>query len=180
MTPTTVGGVDLGGARPTAAEWIRRLGLAPHPEGGHFRETYRAPLTLPPSALPEHGGARAASTAILFVLEAGEFSALHRIRSDELWHFHLGDPLIVHVLHADRRHEAIVLGPDLAAGQRLQAVVPAGATFGARVVDGGSASLVGCTVAPGFDFADFVMPTRDELHRTFPEHRALVDALTRG
>jgi len=168
---------------PRPTQLIATLLLQPHPEGGHFAETYRAPLTLPAAALPGHGGARSASTAILFLLKAGEFSALHRIASDEVWHFHLGDPLVVHVLHPDRedgRREDLVLGHDVITGQRLQAVVPAGATFGARVRDGGSWSLVGCTVAPGFDFADFVMPARAELLAAFPKHADLVMSLTRA
>ncbi len=158
---------------------VAHLHLQPHPEGGYFRETYRAPLILPASALPDHGGPRAASTAILFLLEAGQFSALHRIASDELWHFHLGDPLEVHVLHHDRCEE-ILLGSDVAAGHQLQALVPAGATFGASVVTGGRFSLVGCTVAPGFDFSDFVMPSRAQLLGEFPAHADLVVALTRA
>ena len=158
---------------------VAHLGLQPHPEGGFYRETYRSPLVLPAAALPQHGGPRAASTAILFLLEAGQFSALHRIASDELWHFHLGDPLKVVVLR-DAEHEEILLGPDVAAGQQLQALVPAGATFGAYVATGGCFSLVGCTVAPGFDFADFVMPSRAQLLAEFPQHADLVVALTRA
>lgn len=157
---------------------IDTLGLSPHPEGGYYRETYRDDLVLPASALPHHGGARNASTAILFLLPAGSFSAFHRIASDELWHFHLGDPLVVHVLHPDGRREDIRIGSDVLAGERLQAAVPRGAVFGARVADGGRFSLVGCTVAPGFDFADFVIPPRQELLDAFGDHAELVRALT--
>jgi len=156
------------------------LRMQPHPEGGHFAETYRDPLILPASALPGHAGPRSASTAILFLLESGQFSALHRIASAEAWHFHLGDALVVHVLHPDGRRDDLVLGHDVFAGERLQAVVPAGATFGARVRDGGRWCLVGCTVAPGFDFADFVMPSRAELLAQFPRHATLVTTLTRA
>jgi len=163
----------------TPIDLIRHLALRPHPEGGFFRETYRDSFVLPASALPEHRGPRSASTAILFLLEAGVFSALHRIASDELWHFHLGDALVVHQLHPDGRRQDLVLGSDVAAGQLLQAAVPRGTTFGARVTDGGRFSLVGCTVAPGFDFADFTMPARAELLEAFPAHAALIQTLTR-
>ena len=163
---------------PDVVDLIRQLDLRPHPEGGWFRETYRDSLTLPATALPDHQGPRSASTAILFLLEAYAFSALHTIASDELWHFHLGDPLIVDVLRGQAR-EDLVLGHDLAAGQRLQAAVPRGATFGARLADGGRFALVGCTVAPGFDFQDFTMPSRAELLRAFPGHADLVRSLTR-
>jgi predicted cupin superfamily sugar epimerase len=158
---------------------VSALALQPHPEGGHYKETYRDPFVIPADALPHHAGPRNASTAILFLLSAGSLSAFHRIASDELWHFHLGDPLVVHVLHQDGRREDLHIGADVLAGQRLQAVVPRGAVFGARVADGGGFSLVGCTVAPGFDFADLVIPPRAELLAEFPRHAELVTALTR-
>jgi uncharacterized protein len=170
---------------PAAQALITALGLEPHPEGGFFRETHRDTLTLPAAALPDHGGARSASSAILFLLPAGHFSALHRIASDEVWHFHLGDPLFVHVLHRDGRREDLRLGPAVLGGDRLQAHVPRGATFGARLAPSapsapsGRYALVGCTVAPGFEFDDFVMPTRAELLVDFPAHAALVRELTR-
>jgi predicted cupin superfamily sugar epimerase len=159
-----------------AAEIVETLGLAPHPEGGYYRETWRAPLAL--SGLP-HGSARAASTAIYFLLPAGTFSAFHRVRSDEAWHHYDGDPLELHVLGEDGVHRALVLGRDLASGQRPQAVVPAGAWQAARPL-GARFTLAGCTVAPGFDFADFEMPSRAELTRRFPAHAALVERFTRA
>lgn len=159
---------------------VTQLELAPHPEGGWFRETWRAAETIPADALPKRfSGPRAHGTAILFLLEGGQFSALHRIAADEVWCFHLGAPLIVHVLHEDGRREDLVLGHDVAAGQRVQAVVPHGAFFGARLAGAEGFALVSCTVAPGFDFADFAMPTRAELTARYPEHAALVAALTR-
>lgn len=158
---------------------IGELDLTPHPEGGWYRETYRDTLTLPGAALP-HGGPRSASTAILYLLDAGSFSALHRIASDEVWHFHLGDALIVHVLHEDGRREDLRLGPDLRGGDRVQAVVTRGAWFGARLAEGGRFALVGCTVAPGFDFADFELAQRTTLSARFPEHAALIAAMTRA
>jgi len=162
----------------TARTLVDQLGLLPHPEGGFFRETYRDPLTL--TGLPgRFTGPRHASTAIYYLLERGDLSALHRIASDEVWHHYAGGTLTVHVLHPGGRHEALRLGMDLAAGERPQAVVPARAWFGARLEGNDDFALVGCTVAPGFDFHDFELGTRDALLAEFPEHAALVRALTR-
>lgn len=159
---------------------IARLALVPHPEGGFYRETWRAGEAIPEAALPPRfAGPRAFGTAILFLLPAGSFSALHRIAGDELWCFHLGDPLVVHTLDDDGRRADLLLGPD-PARHALQAVVPHGVTFGARVAPGGAWSLVSCVVTPGFDFADFTMPSRAELLARFPDHAALVSELTRA
>lgn len=162
----------------TARSLVNQLGLLPHPEGGYFRETYRAPLTL--TDLPAGFAApRSASTAIYYLLERGDMSALHRIASDEVWHHYAGGMLTVHVLHPDGRHEALRLGTDFAAGEQPQAVVPAGAWFGARLEGDDDFVLVGCTVAPGFDFHDFVLGVRGTLEHAFPEHAELVRSLTR-
>lgn len=160
---------------PEASRLVELLGLAPHPEGGWFRETWRSPLAL--GALP-HGAPRSASTAIYFLLPAGTFSALHRVASDEAWHHYDGDPVELHVLEG-RVHQTFVLGRDLAAGQRPQHVVPAGA-WQAAVPLGTRWALCGCTVAPGFDFADFEMPSREEMLRLLPDHAAVVERLTRS
>ena len=171
-----------------AQDWIDRLGLEAHPEGGYFREIYRSPESLAAGALPARfGGPRSFATAIYFLLRPGEVSHLHRIQADELWHFYAGHPLTVHVL-ADETgdHQALHLGPDPDAGQSFFASVPAGRWFGAEVTappmsDPGDAvfSLVGCTVAPGFDFADFELAERAPLLARFPAHAALVERLTR-
>lgn len=152
------------------------LGLSPHPEGGFYRETFRAPLAL--VGLP-HGGPRAASTAIYFLLPAGTFSALHRVRSDEVWHHYDGDPLELHLIDDAGAHTTHLLGRDLAAGERPQLVVPAG-VWQAAVPRGERWALAGCTVAPGFDFADFELPARAELIRRLPAHAELVARLTRA
>jgi len=137
----------------TANEWIERLGLLPHPEGGWFKEVYRSSEQIAEDALPERfGGGRSFSTAIYFLLNAGEVSRLHRIRQDEVWHFYDGDALHLHRIRPDGEHIEHLVGRS--GGALPMAVVPAGDYFGAEVAGDGY-SLVGCTVAPGFDFADF-------------------------
>ena len=163
-----------------ARYWIEKLGLDPHPEGGYFRQTYRSGAVIAGEALPAgFTGARAASTAIYFLLEEKNFSAFHRLRSDEVWHFYAGDPLIVHGIEPEGRYFSILLGRDPDAGQVLQAVVPAGCWFASHVADWKSFSVVGCTVAPGFDFADFELAKRVELGARYPQHQALIERLTR-
>ncbi len=165
--------------RPAAA-LISALGLLQHPEGGWYRETYRSAGQIPGTALPgDFNGLRSCCTAIYFLLEQGDYSALHRIKSDELWFFHGGASLTIHLLTVDGNCSAIRLGADIAAGEVLQAMVPAGTWFGAEMSGGGEYSLVSCTVAPGFDFADFEMGDRTTLLAQYPEHQALVVRLTR-
>ncbi len=162
----------------TVERIIESLQLKPHPEGGFFSETFRgAPL---PFTLPERGQ-RASSTAIYFLLRSEDFSALHVVSSDEVWHHYAGDALELHCFDRERRHRRVLLGNELAAGQRPQHVVEHGELQGARVTAGRHGfALCGCTVAPGFDFADFRMPARAELLRLLPEHAALVVELTRA
>ena len=157
-----------------AQYWIDRLGLSPHPEGGHYRVTYTAELTIDRSALPPRfQGDRAASTAIYFLLSGTDFSAFHRIAADELWHFYAGSTLIVHVIDPAGKASELPLG------EEFQGVVKAGCWFGARLKDPSGFALVGCTVAPGFDFADFEIGKRAELIRAYPTHRELIESLTR-
>jgi hypothetical protein len=124
-------------------------------------------------------GPRAFSTAIYFLLERDDFSALHRIHQDEIWHFYEGSSLTVHVIDCEGSYSALRLGRDLVAGDLPQAVVKAGCLFGATVNDQNSYALCGCTVAPGFDFADFTMLSRDELLRQYPQHGPKIEKLTR-
>jgi predicted cupin superfamily sugar epimerase len=166
-------------APTTAQAWIDALALTPHPEGGWFRETYRAAESLAHDHLPlRFGGPRAFSTAIYFLLRHGEFSALHRIRSDEVWHLYAGGPLNLALLHPDGRAQVVRLGMDVARGEAPQAMVPAGCWYGAWLDDGVPFALTGGTVAPGFDFADFELGTRRDLVERFPQQRALVERLT--
>lgn len=171
--------------KQTADESVRQLiellALARHPEGGWYRETYRATETMAASGLPSRfSGDRSFATAIYFLLRRGEISALHRIKSDEVWHFYAGTSLTLQILSPADEHREIRLGPDLAAGETFQATVPAGCWFGAEVTGAGDYALVGCTVAPGFDFADFEMGCRSELMAAFPAQRALIQQLTRA
>ena len=162
-----------------ARYWIQKLQLEPHPEGGYYRQTYKSSLMIPAKCLPAHAGARAASTAIYFLMEGKNFSAFHRLRSDEIWHFYVGSPLQVHVLDTAGAYATLLLGNDPDAGQLLQAVVPAENWFASHVADWTSWALVGCTVAPGFDFADFELGSHAELGSKYPKHRQLIKLLTR-
>ena len=160
---------------------IQTLKLQPHPEGGYFRETYRAAEAIPDAALPaRYGGERPFSTLIYFLLTAESFSAFHRVQSDEAFHFYLGDPVNLTELHPDGRAETITLGADIAAGQSPQHVVPQGVWQALRLAPGGEYALLGATVAPGFDFGDFELARRAELLMDFPQHARLIQALTRG
>lgn len=163
-----------------AAYWIEKLQLEPHPEGGYFRQTCRSELVIAREALPAgFSGPRAVSTAIYFLLEKKNFSAFHRLRSDEVWHFYAGEPVVVHVIEPEGSYSRILLGRDPDGGQALQGVVRAGSWCASHVADWNSFALVGCTVAPGFDFEDFEMGKRKELGIRYPQHRELIDSLTR-
>lgn len=161
------------------SRWIEQLGLEKHPEGGWYRETYRSSETVSPAGLPgRFDGERSFCTSIYFLLSGDEFSALHRIKQDELWHFYGGDGLTVHVIDQAGHYKQKNLGSNIELGESFQHVVEAGDWFGASVKSGGFA-LVGCTVAPGFDFADFEMPGKDHLMALFPQHSNIITKLTR-
>jgi predicted cupin superfamily sugar epimerase len=160
-------------------DWVDHLDLQPHPEGGYYREIYRSDETLPASALADRfDGPRNAAALIHFLLPGDAVSMLHRIRQDELWHFLAGAPLTLHHIAPDGSLSRQVLGRDVATGQHLQAVIPAGHWFGATVTDADRYALMGCTTAPAFDFADFELAERAVLIEQFPEHRAVIERLT--
>lgn len=162
-----------------ADDYIDQLGLTRHIEGGAFREHYRAPMVLPRSALSQaHQGDRNAGTAIYFLLQHGEFSAFHLLASDEVLHFYDGDPLHIYEIDAQGRMKVQTLGRDLARGERFAAVVPGGSWFALRCEVEGGFSLIGCTVAPGFDFADFKLDDRAMLVARFPQHAGLIREMT--
>jgi len=160
--------------KTTAAWWRETLQLTQHVEGGSFRETYRAPLVLQQPA-----GPRAASTGIYFLLEDGEFSAFHRIASDEMWHFYDGVTLHIYEIKPNGTLHVHRLGRDITQGEQLQLVIPGGSWFASSVEETGGFALVGCTVAPGFDFADFELAERAALSQLFPQHAGLIGMLTR-
>lgn len=158
----------------TTAERIKSLNLQAHPEGGWYVETYRSSDTV-----TWEGGERSACTGILFLLEQGQVSTFHRIDADELWHYHEGSPVRVHML-SESGYESFVVGPLSTPGARLQAWVPKGVWFGAEPLGDGPHSLVGCTVAPGFEFSRFELARREALMAEFPAHEELITRLTRG
>jgi uncharacterized protein len=166
---------------PIAEHIVERLKLVPLTiEGGYFRETYRAPLTLKAGALPaEYGSERNMSTAIYYLLTPETFSAIHRVRSDEIFHFYAGDPVEMLQLPPDGRARRVIIGNDLAAGHEPQVVMPAGVWQGCRLVPGGSWALMGCTVAPGFDYADFELARREEMMVLSTEYSVLISELTK-
>ena len=154
---------------------IEKYQLAPHPEGGFYRSTYRAPLVLSGSSLPStFSGDRPVSTAIYFLLQAGDFSAFHRIKSDECWHFYKGDPLWIHCLDSEGRYQRHTLGATNEMDTHYQLVVPAGTWFASEPAAGAAYSFVGCTVSPGFDFADFEMASAARLANAYPACQDLI------
>ena len=166
--------------RPAADYWINKLQLSEHIEGGAFREVYRSPLQASAVALPATFGAdRQFCTSIYFLLKREQFSAFHRIKSDELWHFYYGDPLIVDEIDASGMLTEHLLGNDPEQGQQFQCVIKAGNWFASRVMSGGEYALVGCTVSPGFDFADFDLADGEELAKEYPGYERLIGELTR-
>ena len=160
----------------TAQEIKALLSLAPHPvEGGSFRRTYTSGATVD---LPR--GKRAQSSAIYYLLDAGSFSEMHILASDEMFHFYLGDPVEMLQLFPDGRSALVALGPDLKAGQQVQLLVPAGVWQGTRLVEGGEVALLGCTVTPGFDFADYRSGSYEELAAKWPGEAERIRKLTRS
>ncbi|PZR24663.1 MAG: hypothetical protein DI535_21280 [Citrobacter freundii] len=164
----------------SAQTWIKHLQLNQHVEGGWYSEVYRSTLTIPQQALqPDFPGDRSASTHIYFLLEKNNFSAFHRIKSDEIWHFYNGDPLIIYEIDQQGKLTEHLLGQDPIAGQSLCCVIKAGNWFASKVADGGDYGLAGCTVAPGFDFVDFELAEKEKLSQLFPEHAGLIHSLCR-
>jgi len=149
---------------------IETLGLQAHPEGGYYAETYRSNELI-------DGKDRNLLTSIYFLLTAGNVSRFHRIKSDELWYFHYGNPVIVHTLD-ENGHTEHVLGNDLSKGQQPYLMVQANTLFGSSLLNDVGFALVSCPVAPGFDFRDFELPSRSELLSQFPAHKDILEKLT--
>lgn len=163
----------------TAEYWINRLQLSTHIEGGAFREIYRSPVIAPVTALPPTFTAdRSFCTSIYFLLQQHQFSAFHKIKSDEVWHFYYGHALIVYEIDQQGHMIEHRLGCDSDNNESFQCVIAAGNWFAARLAPGGEYALVGCTVSPGFNFADFELAGRNELVRLYPEHTEVIVTLT--
>ena len=158
-----------------ARDFVKELGMHPHPEGGYYLENYRSDLAI---QVDGFNGQRSTCTSIYFLLEKNQFSALHRIKSDEIWHFYEGDPLEIIEITPEGKHSTTTLGRNILAGEKLSYVVKAGNWFASRPFAISEFSLVGCTVSPGFDFQDFEMPDRQWFHEKFPQHSILIDGLT--
>ena len=159
--------------------WIKELDLQQHAEGGYFKETYRSSVTIDLKKVDNKlSGYRNLSTGIYFLIESGNFSAFHKIKSDEMWHFYSGDPLIVHMIDENGSYSAQIVGSDPENGEKLQFVVPANVWFASEVKKGGTFSLVGCTVSFGFDFEDFELADASLIKR-FPQHQELISRLIR-
>lgn len=155
---------------------IEKFDLKKHPEGGYFAETYRSAERCNPAGAK--GASRSTCTAIYYLLPAGTQSDLHRLKSDELWHFYLGGPLNMHFFYQDGSYEMATLGTDIENDESPQIFVPGGTWFGARPAEGVEFTLVGCTVSPGFEFDDFELGDRATLLEMFPDHASLVRELT--
>ncbi|ACF14197.1 protein of unknown function DUF985 [Chloroherpeton thalassium ATCC 35110] len=161
--------------------WIEQLELEPHAEGGFFKEVYRSPDFVASDGLPNrYQTKRALSTSIYFLITDQEFSAFHRLQSDEVWHFYDGDALALHLLTNDGNLKTARLGKNIEAGESLQLVMPGLHWFAAEMTKPNSYALVGCTVSPGFEYSDFELAEKNELLKIYPQHTAIIQRLTRS
>ena len=165
---------------PRADEIIKLFNMTPLvPEGGYFAETYRAKEKLDENILPnKYEGKRNLSTAILYLITKDSFSKLHRLKSDEIFHFYLGDPVTMLLLHNNGKSELITLGHDISAGQKVQIVVPKNCWQGCMLKDDGEFALMGCTVSPGFESKDYEQGDREALMKKYPPQKDLITKLT--
>lgn len=165
----------------TAPELVSFYELQPHPEGGYYKESYRSGEHIAGNCLPERfEGNRNFSTAIYFLIDGRSFSAFHRIKSDEMWHFYSGIALNIYVIDIDGKLEVIRLGNNIQNGEVFQAVVPAGCWFASEPSTAEGFSFVGCTVSPGFDFNDFELARKETLSGMFPQHTSVIHRLCRS
>jgi len=164
----------------TAQDIARELKLTPHPEGGFFKEIYRSDELIAPDALPErYETAKSLCTAIYYLITSDTFSAMHKLKSDEVLHYYMGASARIFMLSEETRNaEEIILGPDIIAGERPQVIVPENVWFGIRVHGSEDYTLTGTTVAPGFDFSDFEMADKEKLIPEFPEHSEMIKLFT--
>lgn len=156
---------------------VSKFEMQPHPEGGYFLETYRSDIAIKPESFE---GERSCSTGIYFLIEKDNFSAFHRIKSDEMWHFYAGNPLEVVEITPDGELKTTTIGNDILNGEVPQYVVKKDRWFASYCKDNEGFSFVGCTVSPGFDFSDFELASRDELINSYPRHAEVIKKLTRS
>nr|HPI38466.1 cupin domain-containing protein [Ignavibacteriaceae bacterium] len=162
-----------------AQYWIDNLQLLPHQEGGYYKEVYRSDEIITQNCLPDrYTGGRAFSTSIYFLLEKEDKSHFHRLLSDEIWHFYDGTSVTIYVIDNDGKLSIHYLGKEYEKGEKLQIVLFKGCWFAAEVNDKNSYSLIGCTVAPGFDFNDFELADKVKLSKLYPQHKDLIIKLT--
>ena len=160
---------------------IEKFNLEPHPEGGYFKETYRSLGTISKDALPEnYNTERNYSTCIYFLLTSDTFSAFHKIKQDEIWHFYSGSPLKLFMISDQGDYSEQIIGTDFESGQLPQFVVPGGYWFAAKTLAPHGYSFMGCTVSPGFDFEDFILPSQSEFLKMFPQYEVVIRELTRS
>lgn len=165
---------------PEIKKLVENLQLLPHPEGGFYKEVYRSEKVIPKDALPDNfSGDRSYCTSIYFLLTSENFSAFHRIKQDEIWHFYGGSSLSVHVIDKEGNYTEHKVGMDFSKGEKPQLVVPAGCWFASSVAKENSYAFVGCTVAPGFDFEDFELAKGSVLASEHPKHESIIYRLTR-
>lgn len=158
---------------------IKELGLIPHPEGGYYKSTYRSKGEINKNSLhSDYNGNRNYSTCIYFLLTSETFSAFHKIKQDEIWHFYDGSPIVLHTISEIGKHSEFIIGRNLAEGQTPQLIVPGNNWFAAKITNKDDYALVGCTVSPGFNFDDFILPKRTELILKFPQHKKLITEFT--
>lgn len=159
--------------------WIKKLNLEKHPEGGYYRETYRSQdLVNQDKSLSRYDNQRNACTAIYYLLLEEEFSAFHKLKSDEIFHFYSGETLLVHIINSQGEYQQFKLGNNPDNGEILQLVIPHDSWFACHILDRKSYSLIGCTVAPGFDFADFTLEPRERLIKLYPQYQEIINLLT--
>jgi len=163
-----------------AEYWINKLGLIKHPEGGYFKETYRSEEVLSVKSLPSrYNSFRPYSTSIYFLLDSTEFSAFHRIKSDEIWHYHIGSTVTIYLFSSKGKMIKLKLGNNPENGEHLQLIIPRDHWFAAEVKEQNAFGLMACTVAPGFDFQDFELGRKALLSLKYPKHKDLIDRFTR-
>jgi hypothetical protein len=153
--------------------WVKAYDMNSHPEGGYYKEIYRSENSL----TTNYGATRSLMTSIYFLITKGNFSAFHRIKSDELWSYHYGDALMVHIIDPNGNYSVLKIGSNVDNGEQLQGIVLAGSWFASEVIEEGDYSLVGCVVAPGFDFEDFELAEKAKLSAQFPQHKTLIHKL---